>query len=62
MRLPKALRFEWDEVYLWREGNRIIIEPVEAENWPDGYWQAMDRLPELEINEIKPAFLDLDLE
>jgi antitoxin VapB len=62
VRLPKALRFESEEVYLWREGNRIIIESVETESWPDGYWDAMDQLPDLEINELKPAFLDLDLE
>ncbi len=35
VRLPKAFRFTADEVLVRREGQSVILEPVDT--WPDGY-------------------------
>ncbi|MFZ1389842.1 MAG: type II toxin-antitoxin system VapB family antitoxin [Thiolinea sp.] len=41
IRLPKAFRLSGTEVKISREGNRIILEPLEA-SW-DGWLQALDK-------------------
>jgi antitoxin VapB len=38
VRLPKAYRLYGDEVVIRREGDAIILEPLEKRPWPDGYW------------------------
>ena len=35
VRLPKEFRFEGDEVLVRREGNAVVLEPVD--DWPYGY-------------------------
>ena len=35
VRLPKEFRFEGEVVLVHREGNSIILEPVD--DWPEGY-------------------------
>jgi len=44
VRLPRAFRFEGDEVSVRREGDAVILEPVRKRDWPPEYW---DRLREL---------------
>jgi len=44
VRLPRAFRFEGDEVSVRREGEAVILEPVRKRDWPPEYW---DRLREL---------------
>ena len=49
MRLPKAFRFEGEEVAVRREGNAVILEPVEVvrpstpEEW-DAFWARLDAM------------------
>jgi antitoxin VapB len=65
VRLPKTLRFDSEEVYVWKEGERLILEAVPRDAWPDGYWQKLDDLGrnlEFEIEPLEPNFLDLELE
>ena len=64
VRLPKALRFQTDEVLMWQEGDRIIIEPAPKENWPPGYWEQLDELAPFLSEDIAvaPGFLDLELD
>ena len=42
VRLPKEFRFPAgvEEVAIRRHGDRIILEPVEREEWPEEFWQA----------------------
>jgi antitoxin VapB len=40
VRLPKAYRFEGDEVAVRREGDAVVLEPVEKRAWPPGYWRS----------------------
>ncbi len=37
VRLPKEFRFEGDEVIIYREGNRVIMQP-KGSNWEDFFF------------------------
>lgn len=59
VRLPKAFRFEGTEVRIRREGERVILEPMEPSRWPDGFWDLFTAdtgfetpkpLPSIEVN------------
>lgn len=47
VRLPKDFRFEGKEVKIRKEGNAVILEPIEKPAWPQGFWEDFDRLPPL---------------
>jgi antitoxin VapB len=42
VRLPKDFRFPAgvEEVSIRRQGDRIILEPLEREEWPEEFWLA----------------------
>lgn len=42
VRLPKDFRFPSgvEEVSIRRQGDRLILEPLERESWPENFWQA----------------------
>lgn len=48
IRLPKEYRFSQEvrEVEIHREGERIILEPVQVDDWPESFWRAFDGMPE----------------
>jgi antitoxin VapB len=48
VRLPKEFRFPEDtaEVEVHREGERIVLEPVQREEWPEDFWKAFDGMPD----------------
>jgi len=48
VRIPKAYRFDdrVSEVYMRRQGQQIILEPVRRSTWPDSFWQAFGDMPE----------------
>jgi antitoxin VapB len=43
VRLPAAFRFEGRFVRARKEGNRVILEPIEKPKWPAGFWRWFDR-------------------
>ncbi|MEO8448154.1 MAG: AbrB/MazE/SpoVT family DNA-binding domain-containing protein [Gemmatimonadota bacterium] len=43
VRLPAAFRFEGKFVRARREGNRVILEPIDKPKWPSGFWRWFDR-------------------
>jgi len=43
VRIPRQYRFDGDEVRIWKEGSRVILEPVEEQEWPAGFWQLFER-------------------
>lgn len=47
VRLPKEYRFEGKEVRIRREGDAVILEPVEKPGWPEGFWEEFSKLPPL---------------
>jgi antitoxin VapB len=51
VRLPKAFRFEGDEVEVRKEGDRVVLEPVrQATTWPKSpadwasFWARIDEI------------------
>src|SRR4051812_6307368 len=44
VRLPKECRFDGKVVEVWREGSRVIIEPVEKRAWSPGFREELLRL------------------
>jgi antitoxin VapB len=48
IRLPKDFRFppDTEEVEIRREGERIVLEPVQVEEWPESFWRAFEGMPE----------------
>jgi len=42
VRLPKEFRFEGSEVAIRREGDRVVLEPLERD-W-SAFWERVDRL------------------
>jgi antitoxin VapB len=44
VRLPKECRFDGKVVEVWREGSRVIIEPLEKRAWSPGFMESLLRL------------------
>ncbi len=60
VRLPREFRFDTDEVLIWREGGRIILEPAKKRAWPPGYFEALDALGPLDESITPPQALPDD--
>jgi antitoxin VapB len=45
VRLPRECRLEGKVVEIWRDGSRLIVEPIEKPGWPAGFWKALERNP-----------------
>jgi len=41
VRLPEEFRFSSGTVSIRREGEAVILEPVKAAGWPDGFFAAI---------------------
>jgi len=39
VRLPKEFRFLGTEVEIRREGEAVVLEPVEKREWPEGFFK-----------------------
>ncbi|MEM9558159.1 MAG: hypothetical protein AAGC60_28130 [Acidobacteriota bacterium] len=48
VQLPAAVQFpvDVDSVCVRREGRRLVLEPVAAEDWPQSFWSAFGEMPE----------------
>ena len=60
VRIPRELELPGDEAYLWREGNRLILEPVR----PAGLLDVLARLSPLDeslpdVVDVPPRPVDL---
>lgn len=45
VRLPRAFRFEGDEVRIRRSGDAVILEPLHRRGWAAGFWEWIDESP-----------------
>ncbi len=66
VRLPKAFRFEGDEVEIRREGEAVILEPVRRRAWPAGFIEGLRAdarfFANFEVPEaLPPGGTDVDL-
>lgn len=41
VRIPKELRFEGREVEIRRLGDGVLLVPLKATAWPDGYFESI---------------------
>ncbi|MFC7338404.1 antitoxin [Haloferula chungangensis] len=41
VRIPKDFRFEGKEVSVRRVGDGVLLEPLKAGAWPEGYFEAI---------------------
>lgn len=55
VRLPKEFRLEGTEVKISKQGNKIILEPLEKTEWPLGFWAKFTPDPDFEIPSPLPA-------
>ncbi len=55
VRLPKAFRFKGNEVKISKKGDRVILEPLEKSNWPEGFWDAFPADPDFNAPEALPS-------
>ena len=61
VRLPKEFRFKGAEVKIRKEGSRVVLEPLEASDWPAGFWIFFSPDPEFEIPEpLSTKHLDVE--
>jgi antitoxin VapB len=44
VRLPKDFRFspDTDEVEIHREGDHLVLKPIQREDWPEDFWRAFE--------------------
>jgi virulence-associated protein VagC len=55
VRLPKAFRFSGSEVFIRREGDVVMLEPVPQSQWPAGYWELIDeKRDDLALGRVPP--------
>jgi antitoxin VapB len=45
VRLPKEFRFEGSEVSIHREGDAVVLRPIERRPWPPGFFESV-RIPD----------------
>jgi antitoxin VapB len=61
VRLPKAFRFAGKEVRIYRQGEKVILEPIKRSKWPEGFWDIFTPDPEFDPpNSLKSKAFDLD--
>lgn len=44
VRLPKEFRMPGKEVLVRRQGSQLVLEPLDANGLPIGFWNDIDRL------------------
>jgi len=55
VRLPKAFRFKGKEVKIRQEGEKVILEPLERDHWPEGFWDDFTLDMDFKIPEPLPS-------
>jgi len=55
VRLPKAFRLKGNEVKIRKEGEKIILEPLESGTWPKGFWEDFTADPDFKVPEPLPS-------
>jgi antitoxin VapB len=54
VRLPKAFRFKGSEVKIRKEGDKVILEPLPKDRWPQGFWDDFAPDPDFPIPKPLP--------
>jgi antitoxin VapB len=51
VRLPRDFRLKGTEVKIRKEGEKVILEPIEKTKWPEGFWDIFKPDPGFKIPE-----------
>jgi Antidote-toxin recognition MazE, bacterial antitoxin len=54
VRLPKEFRMPGSAVSIRRDGEAVILEPLEKRTWPEGFWTRLTSLPPLPDDVVVP--------
>ena len=55
VRLPKEFRLKGTEVKIRKEGQKVILEPLEKTQWPPGFWDIFAPYPGFEVPKPTPS-------
>ena len=55
VRIPKQFRFQGNEVKIRKEGNKVILEPLEREFWDTGFWDIFCSDDEFKTPKPRPS-------
>lgn len=55
VRLPKEFRLKGTEVRIRKEGQKVILEPLEKTQWPHGFWDIFAPDPDFEVPKPTPS-------
>jgi virulence-associated protein VagC len=55
VRLPKAFRLKGKEVKIRKEGEKVILEPLIRNHWPQGFWDDFAPDPDFQVPEPLPS-------
>ena len=55
VRLPKEFRLKGTEVSIRKEGDKVILEPLEKTQWPEGFWDIFTPDHDFEIPKPLPT-------
>ncbi len=55
VRLPKAFRFKGNEVKISKKGNKVILESLERNNWPERFWEDFTEDPDFKTPDALPS-------
>jgi len=63
VRLPKEFRLPGDEVRIRREGDAVILEPLQRKAWPRGYWERLREMRHArDVEPLDVRLQDVDLD
>jgi antitoxin VapB len=63
VRLPKEYRFPGEEVRIRREGDAVVLEPLQRKGWPRGYWERLREMRHAaKIEPMTVQLQDIDLD
>jgi antitoxin VapB len=57
VRLPVSCRFAGTHVRVRKEGNCVILEPIDKPKWPPGFWRWFDRAGPVSKDFVVPEAL-----
>ena len=61
VRLPKEFRFQGTEVLISKKGDKVILEPIQKVDWPQGFWEQFNPDEGFEIPQpLSGSDLNLD--
>ncbi len=55
VRIPKIFRFKDREVKIKKVGDKVILEPLEKNQWPENFWDIFSKDPDFKTPDVLPS-------